>query len=365
MRFTCLRENLSQALNIAERFIGKNVSLPILSNLLLETVSSALKISATNLEYALETTIPGEVMRPGKVSVPAKVIGQLISSLTEDKLELEEKQKNLFLKTSSREIKINGTSPEDFPIIPKIKKSAGFTADGWEIKLALEKVLPSVSVSEFKPELTGVFFRVNSKTLTLAATDTFRLAEESVKLINHENNSFSFILPQRACQELVRILDAEEGEVKTTLGENQTEFVVSKTRIISRLIEGNFPEYSTIIPKNFETSSFVKRKELNDAIRASAIFASKLQEVTLFLSRNSIEITSANPEVGEYKTKIPAVLSGKEVKISFNLRYLLDGIGALEEEEIFLGFNSTESPAMLRNKSVGNFLYVLMPLRVA
>ncbi len=363
MKFSCLRENLTRAFAIAERFTGKNLSLPILGNLLLETVNSSLKVSATNLEYAVEVVVPGDTVRPGKVCVPAKVASLLIQSIGEEKLELEEKQKNLILRTPSRDTRINGFLPDDFPILPKIKKNAEATAEGINLYSSLMKVLPASSTSEFKPELTGVFFKVMTKDLVLAATDTFRLAEDTVKVSRREGENFSFILPHRAAGELSRIFGEYDEEIKIGVGENQVEFSTPNFRVISRTIEGSFPEYSSIVPKNFNTSVFLDKKELNEVIRAASIFASKLQEVVFNFSGKSLEVTSSNPEVGEYKTKIPVTLAGTEVKIAFNFRYLLDGLGALDEDEIFFGVNTSDSPSVLKNRSQGNFFYVLMPLR--
>lgn len=364
MKFLCLKDNLEKALSLAERFTGKNVTLPILGNVLLEAEENVLYITATNLEYAIRIKVPGKITRSGKVSVSAKIINSLVQSTRAEKIDLEEKQGNLFIKTDTRDVRINGVPADDFPLLPKIKKTAGFSLENFFLTDGLTKVLPAVSLSEFKPELNGVLFKTSGKFLHLAATDTFRLAEKVLELTEKsEDGGVIFILPQRIAQELARL--PAKDEIRVSLGDNQALFETENIKIISRLIEGNFPEYSGIIPQNFEITCFLNKNELIEAIRASSIFVSKLQEVKINLSGQALEITSSNPEVGEYKNKLGVQASGKGVNLSFNFRYLLDGLNSLDGEEIFLGLNSENAPTLVRNKEDGSFKYVLMPIRVS
>lgn len=366
MKFSCTKEKLTNSLSIAERFAGKNITLPILGNVLLNGGENNLKIIATNLEYAVQITLSGKGSRSGEVSIPAKVVTALLQSIHDERIDLEEKQGNLYLKTaSSRESKINGLPPTDFPNFPQIKKTHTFLVGSHILREALERVLPAVSLSEFKPEFTGIFWNVSGATLYLVATDTFRLAEEKITLPQKINTPpFSFILPHNVAQELTRILGGEES-VSVSVGENQVLFETGGVRVISRLIDGNFPEYSAIIPVQYEITSFLNRSELKNAVRASSIFSSKLSEVNLTFQDKILQVSSANPEVGEYKTSIPIKNTAfkKPTAINFNHRYLMDGINSLTEEEIFFGCNSESSPSLLRNRDGDSFSYVVMPIR--
>jgi len=255
--------------------------------------------------------------------------------------------------------------PADFPNFPQIKKTNTFLVGSHALREALERVLPAVSSSEFKPEFTGIFCKVGTTALCLVATDTFRLAEEKISLPQKINTpSFSFILPRNVAQELTRILGEEES-VSVSVGENQVLFETGGVRIISRLIDGNFPEYGAIIPVQYEMTSFLNKDELKNAIRASSIFASKLSEVNLTFQDKILQITSSNPEVGEYKTSIPIKNTAfkKPIAINFNHRYLMDGINSLTEDEIFFGCNSENTPSLLRNREGDSFTYVVMPIR--
>jgi DNA polymerase-3 subunit beta len=365
MKFFCTKEKLERSVRIAEQFTGKQAALPILLDILFEQREATLTISATNLEYAVELIIQGSQRGEGRICVPAKIISSLLQSIKEGKVEIESKQDNLFLSTPIRTVRMSGHANADFPLIPKIK-------EGVEIRLpmlpfihALERVLPAVSLSEFKPELNGVFLRASPTRIVIAATDTFRLAESTLLFEKKESaGSFSCILPSRVVHELTRIY-TEEGEIRILGGENQIFFESGGVKVTSRTIEGNFPDYERIIPKTFETSCFLSREEIAGAVRSAAIFSSKIQDIQFLFHPKEVEVFSINPDVGESKISLPTALQGKEAHSSFNYRYFLDGLGSLKEEEIFMGLNGESGPALLRNKSDTSFFYLLMPIRRA
>ena len=365
MKFSCLTSHLNRALSFAERFAGKNITLPILGNVMLEADAAGFVIIATNLEYAIEIRVPGDVIKQGRVTVPARVLSSLVAAIREEKVDLEVKQGNLSISSDMRQSRVNGMPPDDFPLIPKVKKTASFFVQADLLSRSLGRAASAISSSDFKPELGGAFFKAHNSTLVVAATDTFRLAEETVAITKGPVSALSCIVPQRTVQETSRIFGEYQDEaVEISVGENQMLARAGPVRITSRLIEGAFPEYRAIIPAQFGTSAFIAREEFLSAVRSSGIFVSKLQEVTLHFSRGNVEIASANPEVGEYRTKIKENFSGTDARISFNYRYLLDGIQALDEDEMFFGCSDSSAPALMRNKSHSAFSYVVMPIRL-
>lgn len=363
MKFRCLSDHLKQIIAVAERFTGKHAALVVLSHVLLEVNNTALTVSATNLESAYQARISGDEQKNGRVAVPAKVLGAFLQSLKDERVVLEEKQGNLYIKTDTRHTRINGVGVEDFPLIPVITKTASFRVDAALFRRGLERVLPAVSLSEFKPELRGVWVESSPAGLRLASTDTFRLAEFTAPTEEKVKERVSFILPHRIAQEVARI--APDGEIME-IGIDASYAVVSfgNATIVTRLIDGVFPDYPAIIPKEFETSCFVARPAMADAIRSSSIFASKLQDVRVRVDGRVMEVRSLNQDVGEHTVTVPCAVSGKETDVSFNYRYLLDGIQLLEEEEIFLGLNGEQGKALLRNKNDNSTLYVVMPMRL-
>lgn len=364
MRFSCIKEHFERAVVIAERFTGKNITLPILGNILCEFNEHILRITATNLEYAVQIEVPGKGTGVAALSIPAKIVGGLLQSVNEEQIVIEEKQGNIWIKTETRESRINSLPTEDFPLFPKIKKAHSVAVEAQTLQQGISTTIPAVSFSEFKPELSGVLFRIRGSELRLAATDTFRLAERIVEVTNKEAEEFQFILPQRVAQEIARVFNGEGQNIKITLGDNQVLFEGERVRIVSRIIEGSFPEYGAIIPKSFETTLFLKRQEFQEALRAASIFASKLQDVTLTLKGKTLIIEAANPDVGEYKTTFAIQQTGKDGELHFNYRYLIDALSVLSEPEFFFGLNTQQAPSLIRNKEDASFLYVVMPIRL-
>ncbi len=366
MKFTCSKDIFEYTCASCERFIGKNINLPILSSFFIETTQSTIVVTATNLEYAIQISLPAKIYSQGSVCVPARIITQYIQSIKEETIECEGKQNTLVIKTPSREGKINGMNPEDFPIIPKIKKTSSYTEASLPIIEAFGLVLPAVSTSEFKPELNGVFVSIRQGETLCAATDTFRLAEKKIKKERgRTEEKKEFILPMKIAQEIVRVFGEEDQPITFSFGENQIEITTKQVHIFSRLIEGAFPEYSAIIPKTFSTSVFLPKNEIINGVRASSIFASKLQDVEFRFSQKKLEIVSENTEIGLTKISLPIAMSGKPLTISFNHRFLLDGLLAVQEDEVFFGANEPNTPVFLRNKSDTSFTYVVMPIRAS
>lgn len=363
MKFSCRKDILAAALLVAERFVGKNAALPVLGGLLLEASHNTLVVTATNLEHAIQIHVRGSAEREGKVSVPARLISSLIQSTKEETVELEEGKGYLLIKTGARKTRMNTFPVEEFPLIPKVKKIQSAKLENSLFSSGLERVLPAVSLSGFKPELSGVYIQVFPKEVRLAATDTARLAQSVLPVAEGPDQSFAFILPQRIAQEISRL--RSEGEITITFGENQVLFSLDTIQITSRIIDGAFPEYRAVIPTQFETSCHVNRAELVDAIRISGLFASKLQDVALRFADSRLIATSTNVEIGENTATLAAECAGKEVEVRFNYRYLLDGLSTLAEDQIFIGCNKETSPALFRDKSDTSFVYILMPLRLS
>ncbi len=363
MKFTCLSSHLNRALSSAERFTGKHATLPILGNVLLESTRASLRVVATNLEYAIRVDVPGDGGREGSITVPAKITGSFIQSLPEGRVVLEEKQRHLWVSAAGRETKINAVSSDDFPLLPRVTPLFSFSIDGALFSRAISRVLPAVSLSEFKPALTGIFLGVDQQSVRLAATDVFRLAETIVPLSGkNENGPRQLIIPRLVAHELLRLLADEHDEVRVLVGDGQAVFEKDGLFVVSRLVEGAFPEYQGIIPKQFDATAVCKREDIADAARGAGIFSSRLQDVRCEVFDDSIRLSAKNPDVGEYKTEIPAAVTGKPIDVSFNVRYFLDGLHALDGDECELCI--TPEKSLLRTPSDQSFLYMVAPIRL-
>lgn len=362
MKVVCTVEHLKNAVATTERFTGRHITLPILSYLLFHTKEKKILINATNLEIGVEYTIQGKVVKPGTTTAPAKTLSQILQSLTDETVTLEVNEQQLTLQTASNTTTLIGMNPDDFPKLPTIKNEHSFTIPTTGLTDALSQVLPAVATIDLKPELSGILFSLNKKTLTLTGTDSFRLAEKTIQHNTEHDGEIVFIVPARTIQEVLRT-SSPDGEVRVSVGEHQVIFEWSGIRILSRLIDGAYPPYKNLFPKTYETTIVVNRDELLKKIRLAAVFSSRLNDVTLHFSQNELEVTTTNTETGTTTSRLGVKGKGKAGSVVFNHRYLFDGVEASGGENVILNLNGVTGPTLIQNPNDASFLYLLMPIR--
>lgn len=372
MKLICLQENLKRGLNIVEKIIGKNSTLPILNNILLQTQQNYLKLSSTNLEMGINCWIPVKVEKEGSIAVPIKILSGFISNLPSEKVFLETKNLILSIKLLNYKAIINSESPKDFPIIPKITGLTIFNLTNEVFKKSLNQIIISASMVENRPEINGVFINITKKKIIIAATDSFRLSEKTIYLNQDLDQDLSFILPFRSAQELLRILSERTGDLGAILGKNQILFSIDggntgepKIELISRLIDGNFPDYKQLIPKNFKTKVIMRRVDLLNAVKIGSVFSGRINDIkfNIFSSGEEIQISAKNFESGENISKVKADVSGDDLEITFNYRYIIDGLNSMVSDNIFLGFNGSSQPALIKPIDDKDYSYIVMPIR--
>jgi len=381
MKLICTQENLGRALSYLERVTGRQSSLPILSNFLLETEKGRLKISATNLEIGVIVYIGAKIEEEGRIAIPAKFLSNFIHNLPGgDVLQLEADTEGIKVESTTYKIKIKGLDGKDFPIIPQYTKDYFFSFPAQELKNALSRVLFCVSLNNARLELTGahIFFYANE--IHLAATDSFRLAEEIIPLTQQGSGYSDFlaqnpslIIPGNTLHEIMRVITPESSEVKIALEENQIFFEIDGVQIISRIINGKYPDYKQIIPKEFAFQTILDKEAFQRAVKIAGTFSSNTGgEITLTFNPEEKQcvISSASQEIGENKTTLPLELiqGTTPLTIVFNPRYVLEGISALAGEKIIFLANNSTTPAALRmqngkdNSLMDNYLYIMMPI---
>lgn len=367
MKLILIKNNLKDGLAAVERASGENLNLPILKNVFIESQDNNIKLTTTNLEIAINYSVPGKVVESGKITVPISVFLNIINNLQNERLNLEKKNQNLEIKTDNYEATIQGLPPEEFPIIPKIKNNKEFIEIKTELfKEVLNQVISSAQFSDLRPELNSVLFSFSLDALKVVATDSFRLSERTLPInqltTNHEQE-FKILIPLKTSQELLRVL--KENEVlKIYHDQNQVLFATERFELISRLVEGVFPEYEAIIPKKFETEVVLDKEEFVNAVKVTSVLGSRISEVRIKIPENkkNIEIFSADQAIGENKYLVPAKIQGKPKEISFNWRYLLDGLKALKTKSVFLGANEENKPVLIKSPGETYYFYILMPI---
>ncbi len=372
MKIEVLKENFRNGLNIVEKITGKNLSLPILNNILISGENNLLNLNSTDLETAIRLWILAKVTKNGKIIIPAKLISNFISSLTDEKLLLEVKGFNIEIKCRGLKTQIQGQNPEEFPIIPEFKNTEVLEIDSKSFCQGLNQVTDISSLSQIRPEISGVYFLFSDNLIKIVATDSFRLAEKSISLKTKPNKNYSFILPLKSVKELINILGEKEGLLKIYFSQNQVmfEFPMKEIshpqfQIISRLIEGEYPNYQDIIPKKFKTRVILKRDEFLNQVKTISLFSGKINEIKLTVSNNSeeIKIFAKDPDIGESESTIPAKIEGDPIEISFNHKFLTDGLLKIKSSEIYFDLSKEEGPCVLKPVGDASYIYVVMPIK--
>ncbi len=373
MKLICLQENLKQGLNITERIIGRNLTLPILNNILLSIDNNKLKISSTNLEIGINTWISGKIEKKGSITVPAKIISDFVNNLPNKKIELKVKNNQLSLKCEKLKAILNGLPSGDYPIIPKIKDEPIIKIKGSILRNNLSQVVEMASISESRPEISGIFIDFSNNSLKLVATDSFRLAEKITNLNQKIKKEQSVIIPQRTIQELIRILGEkdlnekdQDQDIEIILSSNQILFNLENTQLISRIIEGQYPNYQQIIPDKTKTQIIIDKKDLISAIRIASLFSGKVNDIKILVSpkKSFLEISSKSADIGENKSQVAAEIEGEQVEVFFNYRYLLDGLNNIFSDKVILGLNDESKPVIIRPVGDNSYTYVVMPIKV-
>ncbi|MEA1936936.1 MAG: DNA polymerase III subunit beta [Patescibacteria group bacterium] len=378
MKLVCTQENLNKALNVVGKIVNKNTTLPILNNVLLKTDKGRLKLISTNLELGVDYWVGGKIEEEGEITVPTKLFANFISTIPSGNIEMKLRGDVLSVKCGGYKTNIKAIDAKEYPLIPKIEMKPIFKIKSADFKRALFQVLPSISNSESRIEITGVFMdlsELDKNKLILVATDSYRLAEKTLKLekenINKETVDLlkdikSIIIPKSAIQEIVRDLDNEDEMVEITVSENQILFSFGNTSVISRLIEGKYPDYKQIIPSKFESEVKIKIDEGINAIKVASLFAnasSNSVELKLLPKSKSLEINAETSDVGSNNSKISAEITGKELTVVYNYRYLLDGLNSISDDKVILKVNGEGMPTVLSSDTDKSFLYVIMSIR--
>lgn len=373
MKAAILQEKLKEGLLVVERICSKSSTLPILNNILISSSKNFLCLESSNLEIGIKWWVLAKIEKEGSIAVPAHLFSGFINLITNEKLDLESSETTLKISHQSQTTSINGFSGEEFPILPKVEKENEIALIGVdELCGGLSQIINIPAPFTSRPEVAGIYFLLQKNQIVLAATDSFRLGEKKLFLKNPLNKEYSFILPQRTAKEIINIFNQKEGPLKIYLSPNQAafEFLMEevphpKVLLISKLIEGEYPNYQEIIPQKTETQIVLKRQEFIDQIKLASLFSKKTNEIKLKIDskEKKMEIFSQNPEAGEYRSNLFGEIKGKALDISFNYRFLLDGLLSIKSPEVILGLNGEEGAAVLNPNSDESYIYIIMPMK--
>ena len=364
MKFSVAKEKLLEGLQQVQNVVSTRTTLPILSNVLLQAHGEEIHLTTTDLDVGVRGSCEADVEKEGATTLPARRLFNIVRELPSSEVQIDVNGKNAAsIRSGQSFFKILGLPEEEFPPLPKFEDAKVVTIRQKELRDGLRRTSYAISTDETRYVLNGVLFSFKENKLTLVATDGRRLAMVEIELEFPRSHEADFIVPTKAVTELQRLL-ADDGEIKVSMGSGQIAFDLNKTLLVSKLIEGNYPNYRQVIPSEAKERIKLERETfLNSLRRVSLLASDKSHSVILNFSKNNIDITATTPEVGEAKESLAVAYKGRDFSIAFNPEFLMAPLRALTEDEVFLDLIDEMSPGVLKIQTP--FLYVLMPMRVS
>jgi DNA polymerase-3 subunit beta len=369
MNLTISKEQLINGLQAVQNVVSTRTTLPILSNVLLRAEGDRLEFTATDLDVTITSAVEAKVKKAGASTVPVKKLFGIVRELANADIDLQVDEKNICsIQSGASFYKINGLSADEFPPPPKFGDDKKVTLPQETVRAMMKRTSFAISSDESRYVLNGIFISLKDHKMTMVATDGRRLALADEEVDVSEKSQGEFIVPSKAVNELNRLLQ-DKGEIEVRYADNQAAFALKDEKgatilIISKLIEGNYPNYRQVIPAETKERVALVREEFLHALRRAEIMTSeKSNSVKLSFGKNRLEITANSPEVGEAKETLAINYKGPEMAIAFNPKYMIDPLNALANDEVFLELIDELSPGVL--KINGPFLYVVMPMRLS
>lgn len=367
LQFSLSKSDLLTGLNQVGRLASGRMPLPILNNILIKGEGAHLILSVTDLEIGIETKIPATIEQAGDFTVSARLLSEFVQNLQDKQLTGEViDNTTLVLKTDHSEVKIRGLDSSEFPGLPFTDSPSSFTIKAEALKEAITLTAYASALDDTRPVLAGILVTLKDKELILAATDSYRLAEKRVKLEKAVDGNCSAIVPRRTLQEVARLIAQEPGDISVFVGENQIQYQFGLSRVVSRLIEGNYPDYHAIVPNEYRTRLTAHRQDLEAALKTSQLFAREAGNLVTLAAvpGKGLTVQSVANQRGEAVHQVTAITEGDEVTITFNVKFLLEALTAIASDNLFLEFNGSERPVLIRPANSKEYLALVMPLRV-
>ena len=375
MKVSCLQENLSKGLSIVGRAVSPRSTLPVLGNVLLATDAGRLKLSATNLEVGINCWIGAKVEEEGAITVPARTFVDLVNALPPEQVDLElaVRTQTLNLRAGRSEANVKGIDAQEFPIVPVPEGEGGIPVEAGVLRTAIEQVALAAATDESRPILTGVLAKFEESRLTLAAADGFRLSVRTIPLPQPILDPFSIIIPARALVELGRISGDQEKPIiiNVTPTRNQVIFQLTDIVLVSQLIDGNFPDYRQIIPRDCTTHTVVDAAVFLKACKTALIFARDAAHISRVhvkpgseLAPGHVVISATSAETGDDVSELDASIEGDEIEIAFNVKYMIDVLSVIGTPQVALDTTTSSSPGVIRPVGDVDFTHVIMPMHL-
>ncbi|MGN1051068.1 MAG: DNA polymerase III subunit beta [Acutalibacteraceae bacterium] len=365
MKFTCLRSDLSNAVNNVQRAVAAKASIPALEGILIKAGDSSLNLSGYDLEIGITTDIEATVNEKGEIVVSAKLFGDIVRKLPEEVVTVETDDRMItYITSGNASYQIVGLNSSEYPDLPKIEETDKINLPGGLLKEMIRQTIYAVSDNMAKPIYTGSLFELSDNMLKIVAIDGYRMAIRQEKI--DCNSSTKVVIPKKTQSEVLKLIVEDDEDVEIIIGQRHTMFKIGSFYVISRLIEGTFIDYNSTIPKNTSTEVVVKTRELTDSVERMSLLANDKipSPVKCTFSGENINLT-CKTSMGKANDVISAPVIGEDVEIGFNNRYLLDALKNAETDEVKLTLNGSLSPMVVKPLKDDNFLYLVVPMRIS
>lgn len=369
MKVSILQEDLTKALSVVSRSVAPKATLPILANILISTDKGRLKLSSTNLEIGVNFWIGGKIEKEGAITIPARALTEFVSSLPAGKVDLEVSETTLSVNSNSYKAKFNGMAADEFPHLPRFTGQEILTLEKNNLPKILSQVIFAASFDEGRPVLTGVLIKNLGGKISLVATDGYRLSLREIAVPASDFKQ-DFLIPAKTLLEVSRVSQDSRGEeenIKVGLASEKSQiiFTFSDIEISSRLIEGDFPDWTKIIPTSSSTRATFDKEDFLRAVKMASIFAREQANIVkVKIESENLRISAETPQLGTNESEVEAKVEGEGLEVAFNCRFLLDYLSNVSEEEIVLETNDPLSPGVFKSKTDPSWTHIIMPVRI-
>lgn len=367
MKIFCSKDALLSGVNAVQRAVSNKNPLPVLQGILIQAQNQSLQFAATDLEMGIRCDVPAQVIEDGTMIVPAKLFAEVVRKLPDTTISLEEHDKAITICYYQSEIILNGYDPEEFPLLPDLIEPLSFVLPTMIFKNMIRQTIFSCAVEENRPVFNGILLQIEGSNIRLVATDTHRLAYNISEISNQQETRFSGIIPSKTLSEIYRLLRDEDEILNISYSNNQVVFQFGSIYLISRLIEGQFPNYKQVIPQTCETKVYLSVKEFLDAVERASLLSrdkSNANIIRINVEGNELRIDQTS-ELGKISEQIGIEMEGKDVKIAFNAKFLIDALKVLDSERILFELSGPFSPGVMRPIDNPNYIYLVLPVRTS
>ena len=366
MKISLERDVLVAQLQTVSRVASTRSAIQALSCVQFSAASGACELRATDMDVGLRVPLEAEIVRDGVVVLPARLLLDVVRSLPAPSLSLELRgaENDVELVSGNATFHIRTLRTEDFPPFPEPDPGSAVTVPADAFVSTALKVAGSASRDETRPVLTGILVSASGRELRMVATDSYRLSVKETKLESELSSSFEVNVPARALQELARLVHGESGELSISVRQNQVLFEAGRSVLSSRLIDGQFPNYSQLLPESFEHELKIAGPELTDVVRRISLLAQKNAPLRLAFTPGELTVSAETPDVGEARESLPVAFQGEPLEIGFNPEFLRAGLEAVDEGDVLLKLISPLRPGLIEAADASGFLYLIMPIRL-